>query len=97
MDNCFNNTFNRDIKFRMEDPELNPHSGLTVSGVRSIDHGEFLPMTGTIEDLGDGVYLAKPSEEDYDGTVIIFLFIAPKMIPCEFEKYRMPEPGTTLL
>ena len=64
-----------DLEFLMVDStDKDPATGLTVTGERSIDGGSFAAVTGTIAEVGNGIYQFDASAADMNGTVITFRF-----------------------
>tara|TARA_R110000772_G_scaffold194082_1_gene304872 strand:- start:48 stop:1058 length:1011 start_codon:yes stop_codon:yes gene_type:complete len=51
-----------------------PSTGLTVTGEKSIDGGAFAAVTGTIAEVGSGIYQFDASAADMNGTIITFKF-----------------------
>ena len=72
------NTALNNIEFEMVDATdfATPETGLTVSGTRSIDGGAFGAATGTIAEVGNGIYQLDASAADMNGSIITFRFTA---------------------
>ncbi|MCI0556865.1 MAG: hypothetical protein MN733_00080 [Nitrososphaera sp.] len=72
------NTAFSNIEFLMvlASDDVTPATGLTVSGTRSIDGGAFAAATGTIAEVGNGIYQIDASQADMNGKVITFRFTA---------------------
>jgi hypothetical protein len=71
------NTALSNIEFLMvDDTNQDPATGLTVSGTRSIDGGAFAAVSGTIAEVGNGIYQFDASAADMNGTIITFRFTA---------------------
>ena len=51
-----------------------PKTSLTVTGEKSIDGGAFAAVTGTIAEVGSGIYQFDASAADMNGTIITFKF-----------------------
>lgn len=66
------------FEFLMTDSSNNPLTGLTVMAARSIDKGAFSPCTnsGTISEVGSGIYALDLSASDLNGGVITVKFTA---------------------
>ena len=67
-----------DIEFLMVDGTdfATPETGLTVSGTRSIDGGAFAAVSGTIAEVGNGIYQFDAAAADMNGSIITFRFTA---------------------
>ena len=51
-----------------------PKTGLTVTGQRSIDGGAFASVSGTISEVGNGIYQIDLLAADTNGDVITYRF-----------------------
>ncbi len=72
------NTAFSDLEFLMIDSadNISPKTGLTVTGTRSIDGGAFAAVTGTIAEVGNGIYQIDATQADVNGAIITFRFAA---------------------
>lgn len=71
---AFNNI---EFLFVATSDHVTPVTGATgVSGTRSIDGGSFAAVTGTIAEVGNGIYQFDASAADMNGGIITFRFIA---------------------
>ena len=66
------------IEFLMVDSTdfATPETGLTVTGTRSIDGGSFASVSGTIAEVGNGIYQFDAVAADMNGGIITFRFSA---------------------
>ncbi len=55
---------------------VTPETGLAVSGFRSIDGGAFTAVSGTIAEVGNGIYQFDALAADMNGDMITFRFTA---------------------
>jgi hypothetical protein len=63
------------LEFLMVDSTTkDPSTGLTVTGEKSIDGGAFAAVTGTIAEVGNGIYQFDASAADMNGEIITFRF-----------------------
>ncbi len=72
------NTAISNIEFLMIDStdDVSPITGLTVTGQRSIDGGAFANVSGTIAEVGSGIYQFDALAADTNGGVITYKFAA---------------------
>lgn len=70
------NTAISNIEFLMIDSvdDISPKTGLTVTGQRSIDGGAFAAVSGTISEVGSGIYQFDALAADTNGGVITYKF-----------------------
>jgi len=70
------NTAISNIEFLMIDSvdDVTPKTGLTVTGQRSIDGGAFANVSGTIAEVGSGIYQFDALAADTNGGVITYKF-----------------------
>ena len=71
-----NTAFNDNKFFMVDSTNHNPATGLTVTGEKSLDGGAFAAVTGTIAEIGNGIYQFDASAADMNGAMIIFRFTA---------------------
>lgn len=66
------------LEFLMVDStdHVTPETGLTVTGQRSIDGGAFAAVSGTIAEVGNGIYQFDAAAADVNGTITTFRFSA---------------------
>jgi hypothetical protein len=67
-----------DIPFYMVDStdHTTPETGLSVTAERSLDGAAFASVSGTVNEISDGVYSFDASAADMDGDIVILKFTA---------------------
>ena len=70
------NTALSNVEFLMVDDtdHITPKTGLTVTGTRSIDGAAFTGVSGTIAEVGNGIYQFDALAADMNGGIITFRF-----------------------
>jgi len=65
---------NIEVLMVLASDHVTPATGLTVTGQRSIDGGAFTGVSGTIAEVGSGIYQFDAIAADLNGSIITFRF-----------------------
>ena len=79
------NTAAADIAFVLVDStdHVTRKTGITVTAQRSLDHAAFGSSTGTVTEVGNGVYVLSASAADMNANNIVFRFTGAACDPVE--------------